>query len=120
MNHIIVNVNIPDRQSRRETVQQERAAGVIPCIRSSTMQFPTPLVVKETDSVIRTHSGVDPAEEGQEPGVAVVPVASTFPYLADEKTPSVKQIGYILLDKYVAVHQDESVRKETKKEVDGL
>ena len=84
------------------------------------MQFPTPLVVKETDSVIRTHPRIDPAEKRKQSWVAVVPISSAFIYLTDEKTPSVKQIGYILLDKYVAVHQDESMRKEAEKEVDGL
>ena len=120
MNHIIVDVNIPDRQSRRKTVQQEGTAGVIPGIGSSTMQFPTPLVIEETDTVVGTHSGIDPAKKRKQSRIAVVSVIAAFPYLPDKKVSSVEQVGDILLDEDVAVHQHEPVRKETKKEVDGL
>ena len=84
------------------------------------MQFPTPLVIEETDSVVGTHSGIDPAKKRKQSRIAVVPVIAAFPYLPDKKTPPIKQVGDILLDKDVAVHQYESVRKETEKEIDGL
>ena len=58
MNHIIININIPDWKSRLDTRTKERTTGIIPSIRSSWMQLPAPSSVKETDSIIGTHSNI--------------------------------------------------------------
>ena len=84
------------------------------------MQFPTPLVVEETDAIVGTHPGVYPTEKRKQSRIAVVPIIAAFLYLPDKKVSPVEQVRDILLDQDVTVHQHEPVRKETKKEIDGL
>lgn len=98
MNHIIINVNIPDRQSGVKTVLQERTSRIIPCVWATAIQFPAPFSVKEADTILNAHLHIQPTEKWKQSRITVIPISTTFFHLPDKQILFIEQIGNITLD----------------------
>ena len=111
MNHIIININIPDRKTGLDAFTEKRASRIIPGIRSSGIQPPASSSVEEADTIVRTHPYIKPAEKRKQSRVTVVPVILSVSLLPDKQISIIEQIGNVALDKDIAVHENKPIRK---------